>query len=59
MNYNDPTGPATGQETGWWDEDGRPAPWPDDFFLDDGTINPDWQPAGRRSPTDRPDPEPF
>ena len=20
-----------GQETGWWDDSGRPAPWPEDF----------------------------
>lgn len=23
---------AGGGETGWWDEDGRPAPWPDNFL---------------------------
>lgn len=23
---------AAGYETGWWDETGRPAPWPDDFL---------------------------
>jgi hypothetical protein len=22
---------AAGHETGWWDEHGVPAPWPDDF----------------------------
>jgi hypothetical protein len=22
---------ATGAETGFWDDDGRPAPWPDDI----------------------------
>jgi hypothetical protein len=22
---------ATGTETGFWDDDGRPAPWPDDI----------------------------
>jgi hypothetical protein len=22
---------AAGHETGWWDDNGRPAPWPDDF----------------------------
>jgi hypothetical protein len=27
---------ATGAETGWWDQDGRPAPWPDDID--------DWRP---------------
>ena len=34
---------AAGYDTGWWDEDGRPAPWPEDFWLADGTINTDWQ----------------
>jgi hypothetical protein len=34
-----------GHETGWWDERGIPAPWPDDFLLPDGTPNPDWQPG--------------
>ncbi len=34
---------AAADETGWWDEHGRPAPWPEDFWLADGTINPDWQ----------------
>lgn len=50
-----PTKPATpqrhhdlallvaGNDTGWWNEHGRPAPWPEDFWLPDGTINPDWQ----------------
>ncbi|WP_193081307.1 hypothetical protein [Brevibacterium aurantiacum] len=23
---------ATGGETGWWDDRGRPAPWPEDFL---------------------------
>jgi len=23
---------AAGHETGWWDEHGIPAPWPDDFL---------------------------
>jgi hypothetical protein len=27
---------ATGVETGFWDQDGRPAPWPDDID--------DWRP---------------
>jgi len=28
---------ATGAETGFWDDQGRPAPWPDDID--------DWEPA--------------
>ena len=23
---------AAGHETGWWDDNGKPAPWPDDFL---------------------------
>ena len=23
---------AAGHETGWWDDNGQPAPWPDDFL---------------------------
>ncbi|MFC5932211.1 hypothetical protein D6T64_04320 [Cryobacterium melibiosiphilum] len=35
-DMNDPTRPQrphapTDPETGWWDDHGRPAPWPDDF----------------------------
>ena len=32
MNRPDPADEhAAGNETGWWDDDGTPAPWPDDF----------------------------
>ncbi|NMR31797.1 hypothetical protein [Crystallibacter degradans] len=34
---------TAGCDTGWWDEHGRPAPWPEDFWLPDGTINPIWR----------------
>jgi hypothetical protein len=34
---------TAGNDTGWWDEHGRPAPWPEDYWLPDGSINPDWQ----------------
>ncbi|MBE1878482.1 hypothetical protein [Myceligenerans pegani] len=43
--------------TGWWDEDGRLAPWPEDFFLPDGTINPHWQPSPADAVSDE-DPDP-
>ena len=23
---------AAGNETGWWDDNGKPTPWPDDFL---------------------------
>lgn len=45
---------ASGHETGWWDENGRPAPWPEDFWLPDGTINPAWQPSDT-TPEEEPD----
>jgi hypothetical protein len=32
---------AAGGFTGWWNETGSPAPWPDDFFDPDT----DWRPA--------------
>ncbi len=28
---HDPIRPTAHTETGWWDQDGFPAPWPDDF----------------------------
>lgn len=37
---------AAGHETGWWDDHGRPAPWPADYWLADGMINPQWQESG-------------
>jgi hypothetical protein len=37
---------AAGRETGWWDEQGRPAPWPDDFFDEDS----DWCIGGSDHP---------
>ena len=47
---------------GWWDENGRPAPWPEDFFLPDGTVNPHWQPSSggpETPPDDDPDAPPY
>ena len=32
---------AAGGYTGWWDEHGLPAPWPDDFFDPDTEWRPD------------------
>jgi hypothetical protein len=32
---------AAGGETGWWDENGRPAPWPADFFDPNTKWRPD------------------
>jgi hypothetical protein len=37
---------AAGQETGWWDGNGVPAPWPDDFFDDRSG----WRPSGSDEP---------
>ncbi len=33
---------ASGEEPGWWDDHGRPAPWPEDFDDPDSG----WAPAG-------------
>ena len=41
---------ATGTETGFWDDDGRPAPWPDDID--------EWTPA-TNPPTPEPEEPPF
>jgi hypothetical protein len=43
---------AAGYETGWWADNGIPAPWPDDF-LD---PNSGWRPSGHsgREPLDHP-----
>jgi len=38
-------------DTGWWDENGRPAPWPDD--LDD------WRPSSNEPTTHQPGAQPF
>ena len=37
---------AAGNETGWWDENGRPAPWPNDFFDHDTR----WRPESDNTP---------
>ena len=37
---------AAGGYTGWWDEHGGPAPWPDDFFDPDT----DWRPSTTDTP---------
>ena len=31
---------AAGGDTGWWDEHGQPAPFPDDFFDPDNGWRP-------------------
>ena len=36
---------AAGGITGWWDEHGQPAPWPEDFFDPDTDWRPDTQPV--------------
>ena len=45
---------AAGRETGWWDDSGHPAPWPDDI-LDPGTEwRPDTTPITRPTPNEQP-----
>ena len=46
---------ATGDETGWWDEHGVPAPWPEDF-LD---PNSGWQPTTREGASSTDPNQPF
>jgi hypothetical protein len=43
--------PAAGDETGFWDDQGRPAPWPDDFD--------EWRPVTDKPPTLAPAEPPF
>ena len=45
---------TAGGHTGWWDEHGRPAPWPEDFFDPDSDWRPDTQLV-----TLNPDEQPF
>jgi hypothetical protein len=42
---------ATGTETGFWDDDGRPAPWPGDIDQ--------WQPEAGEPTTGEPGEQPF
>jgi hypothetical protein len=42
---------ATGTETGFWDDHGRPAPWPDDIDQ--------WQPEANDVVTHQPGEQPF
>ena len=47
---------GAGHETGWWDEHGQPAPWPEDFFDHDSG----WHPTGCQDPiTPEPGQPPF
>ncbi len=45
---------AAGGHTGWWDQTGQPAPWPEDFFDTDSEWRPDIQLV-----TLEPDEQPF
>jgi hypothetical protein len=46
---------AAGGHTGWWDEHGQPAPWPDDLFDPDT----DWRPDTNNTPQLAPGEQPF
>lgn len=37
---------AAGGYTGWWDETGQPAPFPDDYFTPDSN----WRPTSSDNP---------
>lgn len=45
---------AAGGFTGWWDEHGQPAPFPDDFFYPDC----EWGPSSNDTPPELADGEP-
>ena len=45
---------AAGNETGWWNEHGHPAPWPDDFFNPDTEWRPDTNPPTDQKPSEPP-----
>ena len=45
---------ADGGYTGWWDEHGVPAPWPDDFFDPDTDWRPDTNPPPDLAPGEQP-----
>ena len=42
---------AAGLETGFWDDHGQPAPWPDDID--------EWRPSNTEPPTPEPGQNPF
>ena len=42
---------ATGADTGFWDDHGRPAPWPDDID--------EWRPSTSEPVTDEPAQQPL
>lgn len=44
---------TAGGETGWWDDHGRPAPWPNDFLdPDTGWTGPDTDTVVTSTPHD-------
>lgn len=45
---------AAGDITGWWDEHGQPAPWPDGFFDPDTDWRPDTNPPPDLAPGEQP-----
>ena len=45
---------AAGGYTGWWDEHGQPAPWPNDIFNPDTDWRPDTNPPPDLAPGEQP-----
>ena len=41
---------AAGYETGWWDDNGTPAPWPNDYNDADTSAQPDTGPHHHPDP---------
>ena len=68
MNHTQPERdlalPAADGDTGWWDEHGKPSPWPEDFWQADGANTPHGQLTGANpkeepAPTIMPDDHDF
>jgi hypothetical protein len=51
---DDPTILAADGYTGWSDDHGQPAPWPDDFFDPDNDWRPDTNPTPETTPREPP-----
>ena len=51
---------ANGGDTGWWGDDGRPAPWPQDFLdADAGWTNGNGNRDAGNTATNDPENTPF
>jgi hypothetical protein len=51
--------PAAGGYTGWWNENGHPAAWPEDFPDTPEDADTDWRPDTNPTPELAPGEQPF